>query len=395
MIARDVAAVSKLDALATILDVLAHTSGMGFTALARVSDLTWTACAVRDDISFGLKPGEQLDLKTTLCFEAREACQTIVIKHASEDPLYRDHHTPKIYNIESYVSVPVLMKDGRYFGNLCAIDPRPNDSLDSKTLFMFERFAQLIGLQLSDELERENTLSVLKDERETSELREQFIAILGHDLRNPLQAIHASSILLERQLTDPKLSLIAKRIQGSVKRMSGLIEDTLDFARGRLGGGLVVQFKAANIIEAVSAVVRELQAAHPERQIITDLNIERAVSCDVDRIQQLASNLIGNALTHGAPHTPVKVFANIDGQDLVLVVWNQGDPIPTNSMDKIFAPFWRQSTAVHRQGLGLGLHICAQIVHAHGGHLSVVSTHTEGTAFTARLPLSPPGCVAS
>ena len=112
-----------------------------------------------------------------------------------------------------------------------------------------------------------------------------------------------------------------------------------------------------------------------------------SVRCDAGRIQQVASNLIGNALTHGASDSPVKVAAWADEGDFVLEVWNQGEPIPTESLDKVFEPFWRHSISGGRQGLGLGLHICSQIVRAHGGKLTVSSTHEGGTRFTARVPL--------
>jgi signal transduction histidine kinase len=387
-IARDVSAVGQIDAVPTLLEVLCSITGMRFAAVARVTGNTWTACAVKDDINFGLKAGGQLDLETTLCIEVKRDARAIVIEHASHDERYRDHHTPKLYHIESYVSVPIVFRDGRYFGNLCAIDPSPAKIADPKIISMFTSFAQLIALQLESELTHQQSQAALRDERAASELRDQFIAILGHDLRNPLQAVAASGELLERQLTDPKLIGLAGRIRTNARRMSSLIDDVLDFARGRLGGGISLRVSAVNDIDtALQAVVRELQDGQPDRQIIADLRVDRAVSCDIGRIQQIASNLLGNALAHGAAHSPVRVTARADDQDFILDVWNAGDPIPAESIGRIFEPFWRNSTDGNRQGLGLGLHICSQIVRAHGGKLSVTSAQDEGTRFTARLPL--------
>jgi signal transduction histidine kinase len=105
------------------------------------------------------------------------------------------------------------------------------------------------------------------------------------------------------------------------------------------------------------------------------------------RLQQIASNLLANALTHGSPQSPVKISARADGDDFVLKVWNAGEPIPAVSLHKIFEPFWRHSVSASRNGLGLGLHICSQIVRAHQGRISVTSTREDGTQFTARLPL--------
>jgi hypothetical protein len=230
--------------------------------------------------------------------------------------------------------------------------------------------------------------NALRDAQATNELREQFIAILGHDLRNPLQAVSAAGEFLELKSIDPALKVIAARIRTSVKRMSLLIDDVLDFARGRLGGGLGVKLDAIDDLDAgLGAVVKEFQDGQPDRQILAHIHIARRVRCDLGRIQQVASNLIGNALTHGAHSSPVKVNVRTENHDLVLEVWNAGDPIPADSIGKIFQPFWRRSTASNREGLGLGLHICSQIVQAHGGSLSVASTREDGTRFTARLPL--------
>lgn len=387
-IARDVAAVGKLQAVPTLLEVLCDLTGMRFAAVARVSESTWTACAVKDEINFGLIPGGQLDLETTLCIESKRSNAPIVIEQASSDPRYCNHHTPKLYKIESYVSVPIVLASGRYFGNLCAIDPAPAKVADPKILRVFTRFAALIAMQLDSETARQEDRSALRGAHADSELRDQFIAILGHDLRNPLQAVYSAGALLEKKVTDPTLKGVAARIKVSVKRMSSLISDVLDFARARLGDGMGVRVEEVEDIDAgLNAVVREFQDGQPDRQIVANISVTRKVRCDLGRVQQVASNLIGNALKHGAPEGPVKVSAQAEESDLVLNVWNAGDPIPPEDLDKICEPFWRHNSTGNREGLGLGLYICSQIVRAHGGTLSVTSSQERGTSFTARLPL--------
>jgi len=387
-IAKDVADIGRIDAVPTMLRVLCDTTGMGFAAVARVSDGTWTACAVQDDIAFGLKAGGKLDVHTTLCKEVRAARAPVVIEQASTDPCYRDHHTPRIYGIESYVSVPITLSDGEYFGNLCAIDPRPAKLAEPRIVATFTLFAQLIGLQLENERKRDRAHKALLDEREVGELREQFIAVLGHDLRNPLAAIVACGRVLAAKASEPRLVAdMAARINNNARRMSELIDDVLDFARGRLGGGIAVRReRVADLGVALRSVVAELQDAHPDRAIEAQVAVDRPVSCDRPRLQQLASNLLGNAIAHGAAQQPVRLIATADGDALTIAVWNGGEPIPAANLARIFAPFWRSSTSVQREGLGLGLHICDQIVKAHGGTLEVVSSRDGGTRFTARLP---------
>jgi hypothetical protein len=194
--------------------------------------------------------------------------------------------------------------------------------------------------------------------------------------------------MLERKLTDPTLSSLAARIKGNARRMSAMIDDVLDFARGRLGGGIGVELsEVENINIGLATVIQEFEDARPGCQIVSDIDVGRPVRCDLGRLQQIASNLLANAMTHGLPDSPVKISARAEGNELILRVWNSGEPIPADSLDKIFEPFWRHSVSASRNGLGLGLHICSQIVRAHAGRISVKSTRADGTQFTVRLPL--------
>jgi sigma-B regulation protein RsbU (phosphoserine phosphatase) len=229
----------------------------------------------------------------------------------------------------------------------------------------------------------------LRSERETAELREQFIAVLGHDLRNPLAAISAGARILQRSgaLREHKELRVLDMINTTVTRMSDLIDNVLDFARGRLGGGITLSRDANRPLEPVlEQVVDELRTASPGRVIETRIAITERVNCDRTRIGQLVSNLIGNALTHGAPNEPVRIGARTEGGTFELWVANAGDPIPATAMDKLFEPFFRGDVRDSRQGLGLGLHIASQIAKAHGGSIAVTSTPEE-TRFVFTMPL--------
>src|SRR3712207_6823745 len=149
----DVAAIARIDAVPTILEVVCRTTGMGFAAVARVTEDRWVACAVRDEIGFGLGSGGELEIGTTLCSEVRASGRLVVIDHVAEDEGFRGHPTPAMYGFQSYISVPIHRASGALFGTLCAIDPRPARVSAPETVGMFRLFADLIGLHL-DALER-------------------------------------------------------------------------------------------------------------------------------------------------------------------------------------------------------------------------------------------------
>ena len=146
--AADVATVSAFGVVPTLLDTVCRITGMGFAAIARVTEDRWIACSVKDDINFGLPPGGELKLETTICHEIRQHRQAVVISNVDADPGYAAHHTPAIYGLKSYISVPIVLSDGRFFGTLCAIDPHPHDLSKPEILTTFEMFARLIALQL-------------------------------------------------------------------------------------------------------------------------------------------------------------------------------------------------------------------------------------------------------
>jgi signal transduction histidine kinase len=389
-ISRDIETVGRIGAVPMLLRVIAETTGMGFAAVARVTEGSWTACAVHDLIEFNLKPRGQLEVTTTLCREVRETRTPIVIDHASHDPQYCNHPTPRLYSIESYVSVPIVLPDGQYFGNLCAIDPKPAKVSEPGVLAMFTSFAKVIALQLDQERSRQVEAAALLDERASGELREQFIAVLGHDLRNPLASVLTIGHVLKRQPDKPEqVRALAERIQRSCRRMSELIDATLDLARARLGGGIgVVPVEVADFADLLATVVNELLDSQPGRTIRADLDVSQPVLCDPGRMQQLVSNLLANALMHGSVTEPVFLGARISGDSLSIEVANQGEPIPPDALPQLFAPFRRSSVSASREGLGLGLYICAQIVKAHGGTIEVTSTQGAGTSFVVTLPLA-------
>lgn len=228
----------------------------------------------------------------------------------------------------------------------------------------------------------------LLEEHATAELREQFIAVLGHDLRNPLAAIEGGTNILLREPHSEKSVQVIALMRESVLRMNGLITNILDFARARLGGGIQLERSPKELAPVLRQVVAEILAAYPDLLIELDVDPEEVVDADHARLAQMFSNLLANAVTHGARDRPIKIRAARSDEGLELSIANSGEPIPSDTLLRLFQPFYRghinNSTV---QGLGLGLYISSQIARAHGGHLDVSSDENE-TRFTFRMPPS-------
>ena len=223
-------------------------------------------------------------------------------------------------------------------------------------------------------------------ERETSELREQFIAVLGHDLRNPLAAIDAGIGKLQRDGWTERTPYILRLMRNSVLRMTGLIDNVLDLARARLGGGIALSIDETKPLgPTLEQVIEEIRAAHPDRVIEAAIDIWQPLKVDHSRLSQMFSNLLGNAVAHGAEDQPIQVEGRVEDHEFRLSVANSGDPIPAEMMDHLFRPFYRGQIKASAEGLGLGLYIASQIAEAHGGSIDVRSDATE-TRFIFRMP---------
>lgn len=383
---RAIAVVGQFEITPAVLDTVCRLTGMGFAAIARVTDQKWIACATKDNISFGLGPGGELELESTICNEIRQNPEPVVINDVQCDVVYKGHHTPARYGFRSYISYPILLPDGSFFGTLCAIHPEPVDLNRPEILNTFKLFAELIAFHWSAVDKIAVTSAALATERSTSGLREQFIAILGHDLRNPLASVQAGVSMLERKPSPERTARIFPEIHGSIERMWALIDDMLDFARGRLGDGIRLVKKPTELNSIISQVVAELVGTNPDREMQLRLAVDEAVQCDGERISQLISNLVGNALSHGSPDKPIVVEAGIGDSVLRISVANGGVEIPAAIRDSIFHPFSSGSVKAG-EGLGLGLFIASEIAKAHGGSLSVASS-AEETRFTFAMSTS-------
>jgi len=369
-----------------ILETVAHITGSRFTAIARVTETTWTACATLDTLGFGLVPGGQLVLETTICDEIRQSSTSVVFARASTHPLYSKHHTPRIYGLESYASVPIHRPDGSFFGTLCAIDSSPGNFDEAHVRRSMELLAELVGNYLDKEDRLQEAETALSDAQRDSDLRDQFIAVLGHDLRSPLQAISVAADALEDEATSARQQQMLAHIASGVTRMDGLINDVLDFARGRLGGGIPISLRESDTLQAdLERVAAEVAIATGREDIDVQMRIEGSVVCDPGRLSQLLANLLTNAVQHGERSLPVTLRVHAASNRLTLDVHNAGCIAP-DRLSTIFNPFSREKGELPRPGLGLGIYIASEIAKSHGGILDVVSSESAGTVFTFRMP---------
>ncbi|PWW01897.1 hypothetical protein DFR52_102561 [Hoeflea marina] len=385
--AQDLDIIARIEAIPNILDVVCNATGMGYAAVARVTADRWIAMSVLDRINFGLAAGGELQVETTLCNDVRENRGLVVINHVSKDEVYCGHPTPAMYGFESYISVPVRLADGSFFGTLCAIDPKPAQLANPQIVGMFTLFAELIGFHIDAQRKLMSAEEALLEERQAAQMREQFIAVLGHDIRSPMASISAGIQMLKRMALEPKADMILQRMEASVDRSITLIGNVMDFARARLAGGIGLQRSrdGETLLPYLQQVVAEVKSVHPERDIRSELDVPEGLVCDRSRVSQLLSNLLGNAVSHGNPDGPILVVASRDGTWFELAVTNHGDPIPADVRARLFQPFARRAGDVS-QGLGLGLFIASEIAKAHQGTLQTESGD-DRTTFTLRMPI--------
>ncbi|MET0676791.1 MAG: GAF domain-containing sensor histidine kinase, partial [Bradyrhizobium sp.] len=314
----------------------------------------------------------------------------------------------------SYISAPITLSDGTVWGTLCAMDPNPREldrpeivstlqlfgELIAAQLELHDRFAlsqQNLGLSEQSRLSAEERLKItqadLLDERKTAELREQFIGVLGHDLRNPLASIDAGMRVLLRNQDSERAPEIISMIQKSVMRMAGLVDNIMDFARGRLGGGLTIKPDARQpLTPVIEQIISESQLAWPDNKIEAEIAIEEPVKCDRSKIGQMFSNLLGNAISYGSKDRPIRVSARTIEGSFVLAVTNYGPPMSDKAMQNLFKPYMR-GERLSQHGLGLGLYIASEIARAHDGTLQATST-AAGTTFEFKMPRGVPPPIA-
>ena len=288
-------------------DIVAIVSSICETPISVINLIDSGRQWFKAEVGLGVR---ETPIDSSICAHAILQPDLFVVPDTTKDSRFCDN--PLVTGdpeLRFYAGALLETPDGLPLGTLCVLDYMPRDLNDKQRSLLRVMAAQVMKLL---ELRRinANQHALWLNERNTSALREQFIAVLGHDLRNPLAAIDGGVRLMRKTPLDEKATKYAELIQKSVTRMSGLIDNVMDFARGRLGGGLTLDRNPEKRLEPIlRQVVAELQLSAPDRLIEAHFALPSQIDCDRRRIAQLASNLLGNALSHGAPDKPIRFSA--------------------------------------------------------------------------------------
>jgi signal transduction histidine kinase/CheY-like chemotaxis protein len=292
------------------------------------------------------------------------------------------------FAVQSLAAVPLRVQ-GRVIGTLACTRYTPGLPFTQEDLRLMEELADKAALSIENARLFQQQLRDKEELRRRTEFEQQLIGIVSHDLRNPLGAITMAAGLLQATpgLNERQLKA-AQRIASSCERATRLIRDFLDFTQARLGNGIPLKRQPMDLHEVTRHVVDEVLQAHPAREVRVEASGEAQGEWDPDRIAQVLTNLVGNALAYSPGQTPVRVSTSSEPGWAVLQVHNQGTPIAPELLPRLFEPLTRgaPTEGQHSRSIGLGLYIVQDIVRGHGGSVEVKSSVQEGTTFSVRLP---------
>jgi signal transduction histidine kinase len=427
---QDITNIQNISIVPTLLNVICQTTGMGFAAVARVTDDRWITCSVQDNVAFGLKPGDELQIKTTICNEIRQNRRAVIIDNVSEDDEFRDHHTPAMYGLQSYISVPIIRKDGSFFGTLCAIDPKPNELKTFKVSEMFNLFADLISFHITtiEETNQSKTILQEKDdliektenekqnaerlksvvekklieknislEKMNSEL-EAFNYISSHDLQEPLRKIQLFTDSIEREevhnLSEKGKNAFHK-IKTSAFRMQNLINDLLIYSKTKFDHR---KFEIKDLNEITKDVIEDLTDEFENKNVVFDVqNLDKLPVIEF-QFRQLLYNLISNSLKFASPdrNLVITVSAKITNGVLEklspltkyyqITIADNGIGFDQLYNEKIFGLFQALHTKPTKS-TGIGLTIVKRIVENHNGFIKAEGILNQGAKFDIFIPL--------
>lgn len=400
----DVDAIQRLDVVPRILKTASLLTGQGFVAVARVTDDRWVACAALDEIGMGLLPGDELNIKTTICRDVRLNRESVVIDHVAEDAQFNCHPTPALYGFQSYISVPITLPDGELFGTLCAIDPKPAALKDSPALETFTLFADLIGRHLFDirQVERfreeKRHVQQLLQQSQKMEVVGQLTAGLAHDFNNLLVGISGAFDMVERRLAQSRREDLERFVamgKESTGRAVSLAARLLAFSRKE---SAVTEVQDPN--DLISGIVDFVKHIVGETVVITCSLADGAwwVRVDANQMELALLNLCVNARdampnggtlrieteNHRVESSEAMELRLAEGDYLVVRVRDNGTGMSAEIVAHVLEPFF--TTKPVGTGTGLGLPMVQEFARQAGGALHIASTLETGTTMALYIP---------
>ncbi|MHA3789341.1 GAF domain-containing sensor histidine kinase [Flavobacterium hauense] len=423
---QDIHDIGQISIIPTMLNVICQTTGMGFSAVARVTDDRWITCSVRDDINFGMVPGSELEIKTTICNEIRESQKAVIIDHVSESPEFRNHHTPAMYGFQSYISIPIIRKDGTFFGTLCAIDPSPNILNTPAVTGMFNLFADLISFHLNSIEEARSTKKKLEKEKAFKDILEKeveqrtldikesnkslekmnkelqaFAYISSHDLQEPLRKIQTIATIIAETEVD-KLSDKGKdyfeRMKNAAERMQALINDLLAYSRTNIAEGNIEETDLQLILDEIIIDVSDDLKEKNGRIEATEMCHAKIIPF---QFRQLLYNIITNSIKFSNPDKALVITINShivkgsffnddrlkpESDYCHIHIEDNGIGFEPKYNERIFELFQRLNDKSQFKGTGIGLAIVKRIVENHKGFISAQGELGRGAAFDVFIP---------
>ncbi len=354
---------ASLDSVAALLRVVCDVSGLGVATVAEVTEQRWIACAVEDRIAFGLQPGAELDLESTLCNHVRSSHDAVIISDVTQNPTYCDHPAPGLYGWKSYLSVPVFRPNGTFFGTLCAFDPQPAPLLEQRPVIAtLDGFARLLGELLArEEQRREESPGPLGD-LDLTPLREQLLVLLEEDLQHPLQALAKDAPVDASQ---------AQRWQTEARRLAERSAAAADFVRVRLGHGLPLKpALVAGANERLLDLLARLQTRFPDQTLGSELpELPAALRLDLPRLLQAVEALLEWVASRNPAGGTLLLRGVLDERCYRLAVESRTAVVDPGSLSQVFQPALSQATAEQPARLELSLYLAQEVARGHGGSL--------------------------
>lgn len=404
---KDLQTVQQISIVPTMLDVICSLTGMGYAAIARVTEDRWLACSVKDNVNFGLPAGEELKIETTICSEVRHSRTEVVIDYVDMDEHYKNHHTPKMYGLQSYISFPIILRNGEFFGTLCAIDSKPVVVNRPEVLGTFRLFSELLAFHLESIELVNRSQSALKESDKiltyTNNENELYRQISEHDIQEQVRKIALfSDVLMNNIQTNSieKTQTTAVKINAISNQLSNMMRHVTKFSEAKHNKDSYIP---TNLNLVVEELCIDLKTQLSNKNIQVAKGNLPVINGTPAHLKDLMYYLLKHALLFRHTNLPciVNIYSKkIPGIDLNTLTYDNqpinyceitieqtGLDIEQEHVKNIFAIFMHMNGKLPDVTYSTGLAYCRKIVQNHGGVITADYMPENGISFTIILPL--------